>query len=162
LAIVMGPALIEFGLNPIASHLFILYWGMLSYITPPVALAAVASSVIAGSNQMETAVKAMRLGSITFVLPFIFVLTPALILIGDAGEIIITVAACSTAIVLMASGFEGYLYGIGKIGRPMRILMMIGAAGFLYPHYISYAAAFIGISVVYFIALAAKKKRASA
>jgi TRAP transporter 4TM/12TM fusion protein len=162
LAIVMGPALIEFGLNPIASHLFILYWGMLSYITPPVALAAVASSVIAGSNQMETAVKAMRLGSITFVLPFIFVLTPALILIGDPGEIVITVAACSTAIVLMASGFEGYLYGIGKIGRPMRILMMIGAAGFLYPHYISYAAAFIGVSVVYFIALAAKKKRASA
>jgi len=83
LAIVMGPALIQFGLDPVASHLFILYWGMISYITPPVALAAVTAAVIARSDQWQTGIMAMRLGSIKFILPFIVVLTPALIMRGE-------------------------------------------------------------------------------
>jgi len=150
LAIVMGPALIEFGLDPIASHLFILYWGMLSYITPPVALAAVAASVIAGSKQMETAFTAMRLGSIKFVLPFILVLTPALILRGDSVPLmILTISAVSVAVVLMAAGFEGYLYGVGVIGPVIRGLLFIGAAGFLYPNPQGYAIAAVGTVVVY-------------
>ena len=163
LAIVMGPALIEFGLDPVASHLFILYWGMLSYITPPVALAAVAASVIAGSNQMETAFKAMRLGSITFVLPFILVLTPALILRGEPFDVVVIISACSAAVVLMAAGFEGYLYGVGKIGIPMRVLVLFGAAGLLYPDYRSYLATAIGMSVVYVVVyVMAKRKRLAA
>jgi TRAP transporter 4TM/12TM fusion protein len=150
LAIVMGPALIEFGLDPIASHLFILYWGMLSYITPPVALAAVAASVISGSKQMETAFTAMRLGSIKFVLPFIMVLTPALILRGDSfGLMILTISAVSIAVVLMAAGFEGYLYGVGQIGPLVRALLFAGAAGFLYPNPTGYAIAAVGTVVVY-------------
>lgn len=150
LAIVMGPALIEFGLDPIASHLFILYWGMLSYITPPVALAAVAASVIAGSKQMETAFTAMRLGSIKFVLPFILVLTPALILRGDSIPLmLLTISAVSVAVVLMAAGFEGYLYGVGLIGPAVRGQMFIGAAGFLYPNLQGYAIAAVGTVVVY-------------
>ena len=159
LAIVMGPALIEFGLDPVASHLFILYWGMLSYITPPVALAAVASSVIAKSNQMETAFKAMRLGAITFILPFILVVTPALILRGDDPvQIVLIIAACSTAVVLMAAGFEGYLYGVGRIGMTVRPLLFVGAAGFLYPDYRSYLAAAIGIGALYFVLLVVSKR----
>jgi TRAP transporter 4TM/12TM fusion protein len=149
LAIVMGPALIEYGLDPIASHLFILYWGMLSYITPPVALAAVAASVIAGSKQMETAFVAMRLGSIKFVLPFIIVLTPALILRGEPMDVVITISAVSCAVVLMAAGFEGYLYGIGIVGKGLRTLLFLGAAGFLYPDYTSYALSAVGTIVVW-------------
>jgi TRAP transporter 4TM/12TM fusion protein len=160
LAIVMGPALIKFGLDPIASHLFILYWAMLSYITPPVALAAVAASVIAGSSQMETAMMAMRLGSIKFILPFIFVLTPALILRGDDPvQIVAVITACSAAVVLMAAGFEGYLYGIGPIGVVMRLLMFLGAAGLLYPNYVSWAAAAIGVAIVYGIAYLLRQGR---
>ena len=154
LAIVMGPALIEFGLDPVASHLFILYWGMLSYITPPVVLAAVASSVIAQSNQMETAFKSMRLGSITFVLPFIMVLTPALILRGDPFDVGVTITACSIAVVLLAGGFEGYLYGVGPVGLPIRARLFAGAAGFLYPSYTSYAitaAATVGVYMVIYM-----------
>jgi TRAP-type uncharacterized transport system fused permease subunit len=150
LAIVLGPALIEFGLDPIASHLFILYWGMISYITPPVALAAVAASVIAGSGQMETAMTAMRLGSIKFVLPFILVLTPALILRGDdPAEIVAVITACSAAIVLMAAGFEGYLYGIGRIGKVMRVVVFAAAAGLLYQDHRSWAVAAVGFALIY-------------
>ncbi len=74
---------------------------MLSYITPPVALAAVAASIIAGSGTIETGIKAMRLGLINFILPFIFVLNPALILRGDVGDIIVMVATAIAAVWLM-------------------------------------------------------------
>ena len=145
LAIIMGPALIKFGLDPIASHLFILYWGMISYITPPVALAAVTAAVIAKSDQWQTGVTAMRLGSIKFILPFIVVLTPALIMRGEALDIILTISTCTVAVVVMAAGFEGYLYGIGRIGWPTRVLMFVSAAGFLYQDHV---AQLIGLATV--------------
>tara|TARA_Y100000588_G_scaffold38220_1_gene36673 strand:+ start:667 stop:2619 length:1953 start_codon:yes stop_codon:yes gene_type:complete len=137
LAIIMGPALIKFGLDPIASHLFILYWGMISYITPPVALAAVTAAVIAKSDQWQTGVTAMRLGSIKFILPFIVVLTPALIMRGEAFDIVWTISTCTLAVVVMAAGFEGYLYYVGRIGWPTRILLFLSAAGFLYQDHIA-------------------------
>lgn len=140
LAIVLGPALIDFGLDPIASHLFILYWGMISYITPPVALAAVTAAVIAKSDQMETAMMAMRLGSIKFILPFIIVLTPALIMRGEAFDIVVAISTCTVAVIAMAAGFEGYLYGIGRIGMLTRGLLFVSAAGFLYQDPIANAA----------------------
>ncbi len=146
LAIVLGPALIQFGLDPVASHLFILYWGMISYITPPVALAAVTAAVIAKSDQWQTGIMAMRLGSIKFVLPFIMVLTPALIMRGEPFDILMTISACTIAVIVMAAGFEGYLYWIGRIGWPTRVLLLIGAAGFLYPDPVSYAVGAVAVA----------------
>ena len=160
LAIVMGPALIKFGLDPIASHLFILYWGMLSYITPPVALAAVAAAVIAKTGAIETGLMSMRLGSIKFILPFIVVLTPALILRGEVFDVVVTISACTVAIVFMAMGFEGYMYKVGKIGLLMRIAMVLISAGFLYPNQLSYLAALAFAIVVYSFALLRIRRRA--
>jgi TRAP transporter 4TM/12TM fusion protein len=149
LAIVLGPALIEFGLDPIASHLFILYWGMISYITPPVALAAVTAAVIAKSDQWQTGIMAMRLGSIKFVLPFIMVLTPALIMRGEPFDIMVSISTCTIAVVVMAAGFEGYLYWVGKVGWPTRIMLLIGAAGLLYPDPVSYAVGAVAVAASY-------------
>ncbi|MCP3969965.1 MAG: TRAP transporter fused permease subunit, partial [Rhodobacteraceae bacterium] len=73
LAISLAPALIKGGLDPMAVHLFILYWGMLSYITPPVALGAFAAATIAKARPMLTGLHAMRLGSIIYFIPFFFV-----------------------------------------------------------------------------------------
>src|SRR3546814_13815623 len=106
LAIVLGPALIGGGLDEIASHLFILYWGMLSYITPPVALAAVAAASIAGANPLNTGFMAMRLGAINFVLPFLFVLNPTLIPIGAPLAIVHHVTTATLAASLMATAFD--------------------------------------------------------
>jgi len=133
LAIVMGPALIKAGLDPVASHLFILYWGMLSYITPPVALAAVTASSIAGSNALHTGFNAMRMGIINFILPFLFVLTPTLILRGEPLSILHDVATASVAVWMMASGFEGWLYGVGRIGWVIRVPLIGSALAFLVP-----------------------------
>ena len=149
LAIVLGPALIEFGLDPVASHLFILYWGMMSYITPPVALAAVAAAVIARSDAMETAFLAMRLGSIKFILPFIIVVTPSLIMRGAPEDIVVSISACVLAVLFMAGGFEGYLYGVGKASWPTRVALLVAAASFIYPDKVSYMAGTVLVIATY-------------
>ena len=127
LAIILGPALTQQGLDVVASHLFILYWGMLSYITPPVALAAVVAAGIAGSGNLRTGIKAMRLGSVLFVLPFAFVLNPALILRGAPLHVLQSTGTAVIAIWLIACAFEGYLHFVGRLSVLPRIAA--GAAG---------------------------------
>ena len=132
LAIVLAPALIQGGLEPMSVHLFILYWGMLSFITPPVALGAFAAASIAGSSALATGFKAMRLGSVIYFIPFFFVLEPALILSGTWWETIFAAAKVGVGIVLIAGSLQSYLFGIGHVdkegvqGIVGRILMGIG------------------------------------
>ncbi len=83
----------------------------------------------------------MRLGSIKFILPFIIVMTPSLIMNGEPGDIIISISAVVIAVMLMAAGFEGYLYGVGNLQWPSRIALLIAAAGFIYTDVYSYLAA---------------------
>ena len=82
LAILVAPALEKLGLNRMAVHMFIFYWGMLSSITPPVAIASFAAAGIAGSPAMKTGWESMWVGSIIYFIPFFFVLNPALVLQG--------------------------------------------------------------------------------
>ena len=133
LAITLGPALIGGGLNPIAAHLFILYWGLISFITPPVALASIAAASIARADPWRTGLWSMRLGLINFVLPFLFVLNPTLLLIGTPLHIVHDVATACFAVWLLAAGLEGWLYGVGAIGRASRVLLVAGALGLLVP-----------------------------
>ena len=115
LAIVLAPALIGLGLDPIAVHLFILYWGMVSFITPPVALGAFAAASLAGSTPMRTGLEAMRLGSIIYFMPFFFVLNPALVLNGSAAVILLEVTTAIAGVTLIASGLQGYLVFLGSL-----------------------------------------------
>ena len=78
LAILVAPALEKLGLNKMAVHMFIFYWGMLSSITPPVAIASFAAAGIAGAPAMKTGWESMWVGSIIYFIPFFFVLNPAL------------------------------------------------------------------------------------
>ena len=82
LAILVAPALEKLGLNKMAVHMFIFYWGMLSSITPPVAIASFAAAGIAGAPAMKTGWESMWVGSIIYFIPFFFVLNPALVLQG--------------------------------------------------------------------------------
>lgn len=133
LAITLGPALIGGGLNPIAAHLFILYWGLISFITPPVALASIAAASIARADPWRTGIWSMRLGLINFVLPFLFVLNPTLLLIGTPLQIVHDVTTACFAVWLLAAGLEGWLYGMGAIGKASRALLVVGALGLLVP-----------------------------
>ena len=132
LAIVLAPALIQGGLDPMSVHLFILYWGMLSFITPPVALGAFAAASIAGSSALATGFKAMRLGSIIYFIPFFFVLEPALIMSGSWWETLLATAKVGIGIIFIAGALQRYLIGLGLLAREGavgiigRTLMAIG------------------------------------
>jgi TRAP transporter 4TM/12TM fusion protein len=161
LAVTLGPALVNGGLNPIASHLFILYWGLISFITPPVALAAIAAAAIAGSDAWRTGVWAMRLGMVNFIVPFLFVLNPTLILIGSPVDIAHDVVTAIVAIWLLASAAEGWLYGVGPIGWKQRILILVGSAGLLKPGLYSDLVGLATIFVVYAWSLLAQRQAKS-
>ena len=115
LAVTLAPALTASGLDIVAVHLFMLYWGMVSFITPPVALGAFAAASIAKSNPMRTGLEAMRLGSVIYFIPFFFVLNPALIGRGDATEIAFVFGSAVAGIFLISGGLQGYLPGFGRV-----------------------------------------------
>ncbi len=133
LSILLAPALVQAGLNPIASHLFILYWGMLSYITPPVALAAITAANVAGSKPIETGFRAMRLGMPLFVLPFIFVYDPALIMEGSFVNIVERIGLTLVAIWAITAAFESWIYKVGRIGIVSRIAFAAGGILIIFP-----------------------------
>ncbi|WP_418315706.1 TRAP transporter permease [Piscinibacter sakaiensis] len=123
LAIVLAPPLVAAGFDPVAVHLFMMYWGMVSFITPPVALASFVAAGIAGAAPIKVGLQSMRLGSTMYFVPFFFVLNPALIMRGEPIDIVVVVITAFVGIQLIASAFESYLVGFGRLGD--------GAAGWV-------------------------------
>ena len=134
LAIVLVPALTNSGIDPLASHMFVMYWGMLSFITPPVALAAFAAASVANVAPMRAGFEAMRLGAIIYFVPFFFVFNPALLL---QGSIIENVQAFTTAILgvgIVSGALQGYLIGVGNLGSGIKgsvVKALIGLSGLI-------------------------------
>jgi TRAP transporter 4TM/12TM fusion protein len=132
LAIVLVPALTNSGLDPLASHMFVMYWGMLSFITPPVALAAFAAASVAQVSPMRAGFEAMRLGAIIYFVPFFFVFNPALLLQGSAMENIQAISTALVGVVLVSAALQGYLIGLGTLGKGasgMAMRVLIGLSG---------------------------------
>lgn len=132
LAILVAPALEKAGLNKMAVHMFIFYWGMLSSITPPVAVASFAAAGIAGAPAMKTGWESMWVGSIIYFLPFFFVMNPALVLQGSYLVALGLVALAAIGILFICGGIQGYQAFIGDLRKagalewPLRILLVIG------------------------------------
>tara|TARA_R110002020_G_scaffold316999_1_gene532691 strand:- start:65762 stop:67753 length:1992 start_codon:yes stop_codon:yes gene_type:complete len=134
LAIVLAPALVQAGLNELAVHLFILYWGMVSFITPPVALGAFAAATIARADPIATGLEATRLGIVIYIVPFFFVLNPALIGEGSASQVVPAVVLAFIGIGLIASAMQGYLVVVGRMRSDLLSLLAragLGVAGFV-------------------------------
>jgi TRAP transporter 4TM/12TM fusion protein len=134
LAILVAPALEKLGLNKMAVHMFIFYWGMLSAITPPVAIASFAAAGIAGAPPMKTGWESMMVGSIIYFIPFFFVLNPALVLQG-ASPVLPALGLgllIAAGTVFICSGIQGYQSGIGDLRGagvlewPLRLLLVLG------------------------------------
>jgi TRAP-type uncharacterized transport system fused permease subunit len=134
LAILVAPALEKLGLNKMAVHMFIFYWGMLSAITPPVAIASFAAAGIAGAPAMKTGWESMWVGSIIYFIPFFFVLNPALVLQGPSPylEGLGLMAMAGFGTLFICGGIQGYqafvgdLRGAGALEWPLRVLLVIG------------------------------------
>ncbi|MDH3533927.1 MAG: TRAP transporter fused permease subunit, partial [Gammaproteobacteria bacterium] len=114
LATLVAPGLIEIGIAPIAAHLFVMYYGMMSMITPPVAVAAFTAAGIAGANPMRTAVSSVRIGWLAYVIPFVFVFSPAILMHASFVVVARSVALLTAGILLISIALIGYFL------RPLR------------------------------------------
>lgn len=123
LAALVAPSLVEAGVYPIAAHVFILYFGMMSMITPPIALAAFAAATLSGEDAMRTGFMAMKLGWVAYIIPFLFVLSPTLIMHGDPWNIVTDVATATIGVYVTAVAVEGYF--TRRLGTVHRVLMAV-------------------------------------
>jgi TRAP transporter 4TM/12TM fusion protein len=127
LAALVAPAMVKIGLSPMASHMFVMYFGMMSMITPPVALAAYAAASLAQTDAMRTGWTAVRFGWIAFVIPFLFIRSPSLLLEGSAASIVMAFVTALLGVWLICAAIAGY--ALRELGTPMRI--GFGIAGLL-------------------------------
>jgi TRAP transporter 4TM/12TM fusion protein len=131
LAALVAPALAKVGVPPIAAHLYVLYFGMMSMITPPVAIAAFAAAGLAEADPMRCGWSAVRFGWMAYVVPVLFVLSPALLLIGSAGGIVLALGMTLAGIWFVSIAIAGYF--LRTLGPAHRIVFLIAGACALIP-----------------------------
>jgi TRAP transporter 4TM/12TM fusion protein len=131
LALMIAPPMIKLGVNPFAAHLFVLYFGLMSMITPPVAIAAFTAAKLANSPPMATALTSCRLGWVAYVIPFVFVYEPSLIMQGSFIEIILCFSSALIGIWVVSAGMLGYVFS--KIGPVIRVVCIISGLILILP-----------------------------
>ncbi|RMF01744.1 MAG: TRAP transporter large permease subunit, partial [Alphaproteobacteria bacterium] len=119
------PALVKLGVAPVAAHMFVLYFAVLSAITPPVAMAVYAAVSLARSSIIETSLAAVRLGATAYIVPFLFVYDPALLGQGETWWVALAFATAVAGVTCLAAALHGYLFG----ALPMlsRALLLVAA-----------------------------------
>jgi TRAP transporter 4TM/12TM fusion protein len=129
-AVLVAPAIIALGVAPLAAHMFAYWFGTMANITPPVATAAYAAAGIAGSNPLLTGLSAVRLGAAGFLLPFMFVFGPQLLLLGTTTEIVFATVTCAVGVSALAAAFCGFLL------RPLHLVerLLLGVAALTLMH----------------------------
>jgi TRAP-type uncharacterized transport system fused permease subunit len=125
LAVLVAPALIQVGVLPLAAHLFLFYFGMISLITPPDCLPTYTAAAIARADFWRTGWTGMRLASVAYVVPFLFAFQPALILVGRPTEIALAVATATVGVALVGIAGAGYLFR--PLGPAKRAAVLGGA-----------------------------------
>ncbi|MFN3548455.1 MAG: TRAP transporter permease [Mesorhizobium sp.] len=132
LAVLIVPALVEVGVTPIAAHMFILYLGMMSFVTPPVAIAAFFAANLAKADPMRTGWAAMRFSWTAYIVPFLFVFSPTLLLQGGTwAETLFTIGTAVIGVWFVSAGMIGY--GLRRIGPALRLASLAGGALLLVP-----------------------------
>ncbi len=107
-ATIMAPALVKLGINPLCAHLFVFYFGCICVITPPVALASFTAAGISGASPSSTGWTSFRIGLVAFLVPFIFVYEPVMLLYGSAGEIALVIVTSLIGCKALAAAIEGW------------------------------------------------------
>jgi TRAP transporter 4TM/12TM fusion protein len=165
LAIMMAPAVVQQGMNPMAVHLFVLYWAVLSEVTPPVALSVVAASSLAGAPVMRSMMEAMRFGAVKYALPFFFVLNPVLVLQGGSAiEFLEVLAAAGFGLAVVAYALQGYLPWVGTlaptpVGYAVRTVLTAAGMLLAFPERTTTVASLMVVAMVYGLAVLAGRTR---
>ncbi|MEF2072945.1 TRAP transporter permease [Consotaella aegiceratis] len=131
LAVLVAPALTQLGMPPIAAHMFIFYYGMISAITPPVALAAFAAASISGADATATGWEACRLGFVLLLIPFIFAEMNGLLMIGSGLEIFIACVLATIGVLGLCVCFAGWLGRVLNLGE--RLAFLVGGVLVMWP-----------------------------
>lgn len=146
LAVLAAPALIQQGISPIGAHLFVFYFGIVSGLTPPVALTAYVAAGIAGTPVFRTGFYCFLVAIITYLIPFVFVYTPALMFNGPLYMTALTFVICALSIIAITAGIMGYMF------RPCnwieRVILVLAAIAIIIPETYSTAAGLAVFSVV--------------
>ena len=125
------PALVTFGIVPIAAHFFIFYFGVFSLITPPVCVAAIAAAGIAKSSPMKTGWEATKLGAVAFIVPFVFVYSPTLLAQGPLWLVTINFASALVGVLALSIALRGFF--MTTVGIVPRALLFVSAIGLFMP-----------------------------
>jgi TRAP transporter 4TM/12TM fusion protein len=131
LATLAAPPLIKLGVQPMAAHLFVLYFGLMSMITPPVAIAAFTAAKLANAPPMSTGFVAVRFGWPAYVVPFLFVMAPNLIMQGSFIDICLAFLTAIGGIWLASAGLTGYLFSF--LSWRLRVIYIVAGSGLLIP-----------------------------
>jgi len=135
LAVLVAPALVKVGVPPLAAHLFILYFGMMSLITPPVAPAAFVAAAIAQAPSMATGFTAMRFGWSAYIVPFLFVYSPAILMQGSVADIVTLTISSLAGIGLICAAMTGFFVRV--MNWKLRSAFALAGIMLLSPHQVS-------------------------
>ncbi|MBM3485372.1 MAG: TRAP transporter fused permease subunit [Alphaproteobacteria bacterium] len=161
-ATLAAPPLIELGVPPMAAHMFVFFFGCLSMITPPVALAAFAAANIARASPMAVGFKACKLGWPAFVVPFLFAYSPSLLLAGDTIEVVVAVMTAIAGVWLVSASLSGLLFD--ALGPARRVLFLVVGAALLVPHTLvpgGYVVDAMGLVLAALLVIAAPRRRSA-
>ncbi len=155
LATLIAPALVKMGIDPMAAHMFIMYYGCLSMITPPVAIGAFAAANLAGADPMRTGFTAMAFGWTVFVLPFLFVFSSTLLMAGDPWLIAIDFVTAVGGVWLISAAVIGYsVRSLGLAGRVIYgmagLLLILPAGAFEEARWLNIAGAALSLALLVF------------
>lgn len=131
LSVMVAPALESFGVYPLAAHLFIFYFGIISAITPPVALASIVAAGIAKSKTLPTSMTSLKLGLPGFLIPYMFVLGPELVLEGAVGNIVVSVITALIGIYALSIAVQKFF--VRHLHLWESIIMGAASLSLLYP-----------------------------
>lgn len=162
-AVMIAPAMVSLGVQPMAAHLFVFYFSIISMITPPVALAAYAGASIAGSDPMKTGYTAMWLGLNGFIIPFMFLTRPGVLLLGSTGQILWSTVCTSTSVALLATALQGHMFDLGAMSPLERGIAFVASLLLIIPGILTDLAGFaIVLALVVYHVVGARSAKARA
>ncbi len=157
MASLAAPALTQLGIAPMQAHMFVFYYGMLSMITPPIAMASFAAASIAGAPQLKTSFEGFRFGWIAYLLPFLFIYKPGLLMVGSALDIAYVFVSSAAALVLVTGGLVGH--ALRPLGWATRIVWTLLGLAMIAPIHelggwtLEYAVSAFGFALLLFYAV---------
>ncbi len=149
LSTLAAPAIHRMGVPMLAAHLFILYFGVIADVTPPVALAAYAGAGIAGANAMRTGFNAVGLAIAGFIVPFMFAYNQALLFQGSITDILLSTVTAMLGVIALAAGVQGFY--LSRLGTPERILFVATAVALIKPGLMSDVIGIVVLGGIYLL-----------